>query len=375
MIIMALDYVREFVHSGALRFSAEDLAQTTVAIFFTRWITHICAPVFMFTAGVGAFLRLQQGRTKGELARFLSSRGAWLLLLEITVVRFAMTFNLDYSFVILEVIWALGCCMILFAASIYLPVRVFAFLSIAMIALHNLTDGVNAAESGRFGRMWTALHQVVIFHVGSHSVLVSYPLVPWVAVMCLGFCFGRVLLLNPLLRRKWMIWLGAGLSLAFIMIRAVNLYGDPVRWTRQATPLFTVLSFLKATKYPPSLDFLLMTLGPALLLLAWFDRRQVARSNPLLVFGRVPLFFFVVHLFAIHGATALMNFLRYGNAPFLFATLPSMGGPRALFPPDFGYPLWAVYLVWVGVVVALYPICGWFADVKARRDDWWLSYL
>ena len=375
MIIMVLDHTRDFVHSGAQSFFPEDLTRTTAAIFFTRWVTHICAPVFMFTAGLGAFLWLERGHAKRELARFLVIRGIWLIFLEVTVVRFSMTFNFDYSFVILEVIWALGWCMILLAGLAYLPLRVLAFLSIAMIALHNLCDGVNASQFGKFSWVWVVLHQPGGIRLGSHVILPAYSVVPWVAVMSAGFCFGRVLQLEAESRRKWMLRIGTALTLAFILIRALNLYGNPTRWVSQATPLFTMLSFLRVTKYPPSLDFLLMTLGPALLLLAWLERRQLASANPLLVFGRVPLFYFIVHLYAAHFVALVLAFMRYGKAPFLVETLPALGGARDMFPPDLGHPLWVVYAVWAAIVVMLYPVCSWFGRVKQRRTDWWLRYL
>ena len=172
-----------------------------------------------------------------------------------------------------------------------------------------------------------------------------------------------------------MVRLGIALSLAFVVLRAVDGYGDPAQWTMQRSPLFTVLAFLRTTKYPPSLQFLLMTLGPALLILAWFDGRRFSRGSPLVVFGRVPLFFFLVHLYLLHAVGVTLMWARYGNAPFLFTTLPALGGPRGSFPPDLGWSLPVVYLVWVGAIVALYPICRWFGSLKQRRDDWWLSYL
>ena len=375
MIIMALDHTRDFVHRGAQLFSPLDLEQTSAIIFLTRWVTHICAPVFMFTAGIGAFLWMNRGRSKPELAWFLVTRGAWLLLLEVTVVHFAMTFNFDYSLLILEVIWALGCCMILLAGLAYLPTRWLAIFSIGLILLHNLTDGVSAETFGRFSWAWILLHRGGPLTLGTHTVVAGYPLIPWIGVMSAGFCFGHIILMEPEVRRKWMLRLGAGMCLAFFVIRAINIYGDPNPWSRQTSPLFTALSFLNTTKYPPSLEFLLMTLGPAFLLFAWMDRRSFAKENPLLVFGRVPLFYFVIHLFVGHAIAVALAFVRYGKAPFLFLTFPALGGPRELFPQNFGYSLWVVYFAWCGVVIALYPICRWFSRVKERRKDWWLSYL
>jgi uncharacterized membrane protein len=374
MIIMALDHIREFFHSGAFAFSAEDLTRTTVAIFFTRWITHFCAPVFMFTAGLGAFFRGRRA-AKGELSRFLWTRGLWLIFLEFTVVHTAMFFNFDYHLVILEVIWALGCSMFALAALVYLPTGLLAALSVATIVLHNLAGRVDARQFGAAAWVWNLLHQPGGFMVDGTLIVAGYSFIPWAAVMAAGYCFGPVFLLESARRQRVLVALGIGVTLAFIVVRAVSIYGDPVPWSVQHSPVFTLLSFLNCRKYPPSLDFLLMTLGPALLCMGLLDRVKVPITNPLLVFGRVPLFYFLVHIFAIHALAILFALFRYGRAGFLFGPLPSMGGPMHSFPPDYGYDLWVCYAVWVTLVVALYPLCRWFAQLKQHRRDWWLSYL
>jgi uncharacterized membrane protein len=208
-------------------------------------------------------------------------------------------------------------------------------------------------------------------------VIIGYPLVPWIAVMALGFCCGRLFLLEASVRQRYLLISGAVATLGFLVLRALNGYGDPAPWSAQTSATFTVLSFLNTTKYPPSLAFLLMTLGPLLLALAWLDRSPSRPSNPLVVFGRVPLFYFVTHFFAAHAAAVVLALLQYGRAAlgFVFHPVPSMGGPRELFPPGFGYDLWVVYLAWALIVLALYPACRWFARIKATRHDWWLSYL
>jgi uncharacterized membrane protein len=374
MIIMALDHTREYFHTAAMSFQPEDLTRTTVVLFFTRWITHICAPVFMFTAGIGAFFWLCRGRTPSQLSQFLWKRGLWLVFLELTVLHFVMTFSLVKGLVLLSILWALGWSMVALGFLVRLPVRPLAILSIAVIALHNLADSVRASQFGAAAPVWNILHQPGVFRVGGALVLAAYPLVPWFAVMALGFCFGPVVTLDPARRRSWMLRLGLGLTFAFLVIRAINIYGDPNPWSTKI-PGMTLLSFLRCTKYPPSLDFLLMTIGPALLLMAWLDRLTLTRINPLIVFGRVPLFYFLLHLLVIHLLTIPFALLRYGQAAFLLNPLPSIGGQAKLYPPDFGYSLAVVYAVWIGVVVLLYPLCLWFARVKERRDDWWLSYL
>jgi uncharacterized membrane protein len=378
MVLMALDHVRDFLHRGAMSYSPTDLAVTTPAVFLTRWVTHVCAPTFMLLAGMGACLWLHGGRTKRQLSTFLLTRGLWLVLLELTVMRLAYNFNLSAQEpVLLLVLWALGLCMIGLALLIWLPVRVLGALSVAVIALHNCLDDVSAAQFGRAAWAWNLLHQPGAFGVGGATVVVGYPLVPWVAVMALGFCTGALFRLDRAVRRRRLAAIGAAATLLFVVIRLFNDYGDPAPWTAQRSPGYTVMSFLNTVKYPPSLDFLLMTLGPAFLALAWFDRVASKPSNPWVVFGRVPLFFFVVHFYAAHAAAALLAFAQYGTSAraFLFQPVPSMGGPPASFPAGFGYDLWVTYVGWALIVVVLYPACRWFAAIKAERRDWWLSYL
>ena len=337
-------------------------------LFFTRWITHLCAPAFMFTAGLGAFLWWQRGKTRRQLSMFLVTRGAWLMVLEITVMRLAYDFDFSGSYpLLLLVLWVLGLCMIGLAALIWLPVPVLAGLSLAVIALHNSLDGVDPARFGDAAPLWNLLHQPGAFTLAGMTVIVGYPLIPWIAVMALGFCAGRLFLMERAVRRRRLIAIGAAAVVGFVVVRALDVYGDPAPWTTQPSPVYTVLSFLNTTKYPPSLEFLLMTLGPALLALAWFDRPGLKASSPLVVFGRVPLFYFMLHFCLAHAAAALLAFIRYGSAArtFVFHPVPSMGGPSELFPPRFGYDLWVAYAVWAPIVVALYPVCRWFARIKA----------
>src|SRR5215510_2580276 len=377
MIIMALDHTRDFIHAAAMSFSPTDLSRTTAPIFFTRWITHICAPVFAFTAGMGAFLWASGKRTTPQLSRFLLTRGLWLMLLEITLLRFILTLDVRFSnsVILLTVFWMLGLCMVVMAALVYLPTRLLLGLSIAMVAAHNLLDPVAAARFGRAAWAWEILHQQGVFSFLNVTVLVAYPLVPWVAVMAIGYCLGRVLQWEQARRQQFMLRLGLILTAAFVLLRAVNYYGDPFHWTAQKSTLFTLLSFLNCTKYPPSLQFLLMTLGPALIIMSWLDRRQLSSANPLIVFGRVPFFFFLGHLALIHIVTILLNLLRYGRAGFLLLPAPSLGGPREMFPSNYGFNLGVTHIAWFAVVALMYPVCRWYAGVKQRRHDWWLSYL
>lgn len=376
MVIMALDHAREYVHAAAMVYRPEDLARTTAAIFFTRWITHVCAPVFMFCAGLGAFFWLERrGGSPWALSRFLVTRGLWLILLEFTLVRFGFFFNFDYSVLILLVFWALGLSMIVLAGLVHLPFRALAGVTAGLIVLHNLTDGVRAASVGSAAWVWNLLHQPGVIQTTGPTLIVAYPLVPWIAVMAAGFCFGRVYRLPAERRSRLLLRLGLTLTAMFIVVRLVNVYGDPVPWTGQPSPLYALMSFLNTTKYPPSLQFLLMTLGPAIAFLGWTDGVRPGDRNPLVVFGRVPLFYFVLHLPLIHAVAIGLTWLRYGAQSFLFMPPPTLGTPRDLFPPDYGWSLGVTYAVWIAVVMALYPICLWLSRVKQRRRDWWLSYL
>ena len=351
MIVMALDHVRDFFHNAAMNFQPDDLTRTTPAIFFTRWITHFCAPVFMFTAGLAAYFWLSRGRTKGQLSAYLVKRGLWLIFLELTVVRLAMTFGAGPF--IITVLWGLGLSMIFLALLAHLPVRILAAFCIAVIALHNLADPIMASPN--FAWLLGVLHQVGPFNLGGVTVVVSYPLVPWFAVMALGFCFGQLFTLDADVRRRWMIRIGLATTAAFIAVRAINVYGDPFPWTTG------ILSFLRLNKYPPSLDFVLMTLGPAILLLALFEKMQFSSMNPLMVFGRTPLFYFIAHLYIIHLLTIPFAWLRYGKWMLINPVL-------RVFPQGYGYPLWFVYVLWFVIVASLYPMCLWYSRLRAARS-------
>ena len=377
MIIMALDHVRDFFHVDAAVFSPTDLTRTTPILFLTRWITHFCLPVFMFAAGMGAFL-WGRNRSKRDLSRFLLTRGLWFIFLELTVMQLAYNFNIHFRFLILLLIlWIFGICMLAMAALIYLPMRWLALLSVAVIFFHNLFDGIRPQQFGGYAWAWNLLHQPGIIPVAGKLVLVTYTFLPWIGVMGAGYCFAQVFQMDPSARRPLMLKMGSAVTIGFIVLRAINNYGDPLKWTQQKSAVFTLLSFLNTTKYPGSLDFVLMTLGPSLLLLAWFDQRTFKDSNPMIVFGRVPMFYFILHFYLIHILLVIASFIRYGaqTLTFIFNPIPSMGGPVKLFPANFGYSLWTVYGVWILTLLILYPICRWFANVKATRKEWWLSYL
>ena len=372
IILMALDHVRDFF--GDLAVQPTNLAVTTAPLFFTRWITHLCAPVFFLLTGTGAYLTLRR-MSKRRLSRFLLARGVWLIALEVVVMRLALQFNFDYRVTVLVVLWCLGWAMITLAGLVWLPAWAIAAFGVVMVAGHNLLDGVQASAFGALGPLWSILHSPgVILDNRRSIVLVAYVLIPWVGVTALGYVLGRAYRWGVERRRALLLGLGIGLSIGFVVLRFANVYGDPVAWSWQESPLWTLMSFLNATKYPPSLLFLLMTLGPALLLLCVFENGASRLLSPALIIGKVPLFFYILHFFLIHLLAVAASYLRYGDAAGLFQS-PDLAHYPFTQPPGWPAPLPVVYLLWALVVLALYPLCRWYAGVKRRRRAWWLSYL
>ena len=385
MVVMMLDHTRDFWHSAAFQFDPTDLTKTYGALFFTRWITHFCAPTFFFLAGTGAYLRRAKGGTARELSHFLWTRGLWLIVLEITVFKLAMMFTLDPGVTLVLTIWALGWSMIALSLLVYLPVSVIGAFGVAMIVLHNLFDKLVVApwSPGKLApsvmeKLAIVLHQPAIFPIG-HSpkfiVFSGYPLIPWIGVMAAGYAFGRLYTMDAPTRRRGLVRLGGGLILLFVALRAANIYGDASRWATQKSAALTLMSFLNTTKYPPSLLYLCMTLGPAILALAFLERNgRGPLGRAFVTFGRVPMFFYGMQWFVAHGG-ALIAYSLAGKP-----TSPLFGVPgfSAIPPADLataGFSLPVAYLAWIGGVLLLYPLCKWFAEVKRRRNDWWLSYL
>ncbi len=396
MVVMMLDHTRDFVHRDFMQgFDPTDLSHTNVVLFFTRWITHFCAPVFVFLAGTGIYLQSIRRRSKKELSRFLITRGLWLILLEFTVVRISVFFNVNYEFLgVMQVIWVIGVSMIVLAALIYLPLRVVAAFGIGMIALHNLLDrykvqggwqGPGSPVPGYWEKLYFILHQPFeafpLVGFPSPVVFVIYPLIPWVGVMAAGYAFGAIYEFDVQRRQRILLIMGSVATALFAILRAFNYYGDPSQWSQQNTVLFTLLSFLNATKYPPSLLFLLMTLGPSMFALAWFEsnndssRRSESLGNKIrsvfITFGRVPLFFYLLQWPTTHFISVIVHLAAGKPVGWMF------GGPIGAsgLPPGVGFNLAVVYACWIGGVILLYPLCKWFAGVKRRRQYWWLSYL
>ena len=353
--------------------SPTNLATTTAALFFTRWVTHFCAPVFFLLTGTGAYLALAR-RGRSGLSRFLLSRGLWLILLELTVMRFLWQFNVDYRVTVLTVLWALGWSMIVLAALVWLPTWAAAAVGALMIATHNLLDAVKPESLGGLARAVAVLHSPSVIVPGQHMVFSTYVLVPWVGVTAVGYGLGQIFARPVERRRAFLLWVGAGCVVAFVALRAANAYGDPSKWSVQRSALFTLMSFINTTKYPPSLLFLLMTLGPALLLMRAVDGRTPSWLRPAWSIGKVPLFYFIMHVLLLHLATVAASYVRYGTARYMVES-PTPDKFPVTQPPGWPAPLPVVYLVWMGVVLALYPLCRWYAGFKARRSDGWLSYL
>ena len=366
MVVMALDHTRDFV--GASAMDPRDVANP--ALFLTRWVTHFCAPVFVFLAGTAAYL---YGRKRpADLSRFLWTRGLWLVCLEWTVVRFVWTFDVLPGFLPMQVIWAIGWSMVVLAALSRLPVAAVGAFGVIMIAGHNLLDGIGPERFGDLAFAWTIFHGFGPLAPMDAAVtpFVAYAVVPWVGVMAAGYAFGTFYDGAPDPRRARLLAFGAALVALFVALRAWNGYGDPGPWQPQPDAFATLLSFGNTEKYPPSLLFLLMTLGPSIALLGLWDRGVGAASRWLVTIGRVPLFYYVLHILWIHLATIALTAATGGPLDTLLGGFHPMNKPAA-----FGYALPVVYAVWLGVVAALYPLCRWFAAVKQRRSDWWLSYL
>lgn len=363
MVIMVLDHTRDFFTNT--NFNPTDLSRASTALFLTRFITHYCAALFVFLAGTGAFLSISRGKTKGEAARFLLSRGIWLILLELTLVNWGFSlnrgtwqFSMDYSFFFLQVIWVIGLSMIILAGLIYLPVRVVGLIGLILIFGHNAFDKINPQSfSPDGGIAWQFLHVqgIVNYAHNTRHIFVLYPLIPWVGVMAAGYSFGTLFKMDVAKRKKILTTIGIAAIALFVIIRSFNIYGDPDNWVSQGVWYRTVLSFINAQKYPPSLDYLLITIGPAMLLLAAIENTHNGLTRILLVFGRVPLFFYLLHIYLLQ--------LISGIVYHLFVDVKH------------GFDLPAVYLLWALAVFILYFPCRWYMQYKISHKQWWLSYL
>lgn len=364
--LMVLDHTRDFFGSSAM--NPRDVTQP--ALFLTRWVTHFCAPLFILLAGVSAHLYGSRGHTVAEIRRFLLTRGLWLIALELTLVRVAWTFAPAPEYLILQVIWAIGCSMVVLSGLVSLPRWAIGAFGVALIAGHDLFDySIRPEVFGWFGGISTLLHEQAVLHPTPNTTLfVVYPLIPWVGVMALGYALGPVFEFSPERRRRVLGALGAAAISAFVGFRLLGAYGDPTPWVPRANTLESALAFLDCEKYPPSLLYLLMTLGPGFVWLA-LARGTGPISRWLTTIGRTPLFYYVAHLFLLHGLAVALVWLSGGSTDFLFGAAPLQK------PEGYGLSLVGVHALSLGVVVALYPLGRRFSELKQRNKSRWLSYL
>ena len=358
MVVMALDHTRDFYSN--FKFEPTDLQHASTIMFLTRWITHFCAPVFVFLSGTSVFLS-GSSKPKKEVFTRLLTRGLWLLVLEVTLVRTGWAFDLNYHTIFLQVIWAIGWSMILLSVLIFLPFRIILAIGLLMIFGHNAFDGYHPA--GTWGIVWQFLHIQGPVHYGnSKTIFIIYPLIPWLGVMAVGYCFGAIYKLDEQRRKKSLYMVGLSAIALFIIIRGINGYGDPAPWHMQAAWWRTILSFVNCSKYPPSLLYLLMTLGIAITFLPALERMGGIVAKIFLVYGRVPMFYYILHLYLIHSMAIIADYFIKGTTAVSVFEHP-------------GYSLPVVYLFWLTAVAILYFPCRWFMGIKAKHRMWWLSYL
>ncbi len=378
MVIMALDHTRDFFHSTAWTDDPLNLATTTPILFVTRWITNFCAPVFVFLAGTSIYLQSLR-KTKQELSSFLIKRGLWLIFAELVIVNLGMTFNPLYTLQILQVIWVIGISMVILGLLIHLPFRLILILGLVIVLGHNLLDVVEAAPGFKPSFWWDLLHRRGIYpYANGHSLFILYPILPWLGLMLLGYCTGTFFgpTVSPATRKTALLLTGFGLLVFFIVLRFSNLYGNPTPWSEQKSGLLTVFSFIDVNKYPPSLLYMCITIGPALLFLVAIESVKNRLTNFLRIFGRTAFFYYIVHWYVLHSFCLLM-FLSRGHLLSDGVNIATKTQTILLFVvPGEGVGLPVVYVIWAGTVLVLYPLCRWYDRYKtSHKEKWWLSYL
>jgi uncharacterized membrane protein len=374
MIIMALDHTREFFHVDAQLFNPTDLTQTTPILFFTRWITHFCAPTFVFLSGLSAGLGLQR-KSKKELSRFLFTRGLWLIIIEITVMRFGFTFSFYYDVTFFEVIYTLGASMMVLSVLVYLPQKAVLIIGLILIFGHDALNLIQLTPQDSGYTIWTLLQRPGFIPFDkTHGMFVSYPLIPWLGIMLTGYGAARIYTHFPAeKRRKILLYTGVSAIALFIIIRFINVYGPLDTWAVQKNALFTFMSFINCTKYPVTLLFTLMILGPVLIILSFTEQARGRITEKTMVFGRVPLFYFIVHFYILHIAALAAHLIISGKSisEIDFHLSAGLGG----IAPGVGYSLIWTYAVWITLIIILYPVCRWYNNYKSTHTHWWLSYL
>jgi uncharacterized membrane protein len=373
MIVMALDHTRDFISYGnSIDQDPLDFGTTTPILFLTRWITHFCAPTFVFLSGTSIFLNSLKGKTKNQLCVFLITRGVWLMLIDMFLIQLLWDFVFDAFF--LQVIWAIGLCMVLLAFLQYLPYRILIAIGLVIVFGHNLLDGITVDSPYWKSLLWSIVHVRREFPVNPHFfIMVAYPFLPWLGVMILGYAAGKLYTPSFSAAKRQSILKITGLVciILFVAIRWTNAYGDMQLWSKQKSTFFTILDFVKTTKYPPSLLFTLMTLGPALIFLAYAENIRGTIKNKIIVFGKVPFFYYVLHVLLIHTIAWSIFFAR-GHS---WSELSFYHGRDGSMPYGSGYSLGIVYLIWILVIIILYFPCRWYSRYKSTHRNWWLSYI
>ncbi len=386
MILMVLDHTRDFVHAGGIVSDPLNPATTTMLLYVTRWVTHLCAPTFALLAGLGVGLLRLRGATAGDVSWFLFTRGLWLVVLELTLFRLLVWFNVDFTFLaFLQVIWAIGASMLALSALVRLPLVALAAIAGVILIGHNALDGIgvpfwfpggDTPAPGVGATLWLLLHQSGFFQIGGPSgpvVLVQYPVLPWIGLVTAGYVMAAIYAWPGERRRRVLVFSALTMLAAFVVLRTFNIYGNPTDWAPQPTYVQSAMAFMNVQKYPPSLSYVLVTLVPALLALAALDGRTIAGGvwGAIVTFGRVPFFFYILQWVTAHVSGIIVTTAQGKSIDGYFKHLLDFFQQ----PPDFGGPLWTVYVCWLVSLLAMYPLCRWFAGVKARRREWWLSYL
>ena len=373
MIIMALDHVRDMIHVNSIAQSPTNLATTTPILFFTRWITYLCATIFVFLAGTSAFISFKNKNNYVQSGNFLLKRGVYLILLEFIIVNFELFFDLGYHTLIFEVIATIGIGFIVLSFLLKLSSKAIAIIGLLIIFGHNLFSFIPFHEGSIIKAFLSPLFNLAAFPVFTNRVFVmAYPPIPWLGIMLVGFATGKLFELQPVRRKVLFAKIGWGALFLFVAIRFINIYGDPLPWSVQKQSVFTFLSFMNVTKYPPSLVFCLVTLGIMFLILSFSDGEKGKVSDIVSVYGKVPLFYFLVHFLLIHLTLLAILFLQGFHWSQLQFASGTFGRPKSV---ESGLPLWGIYLLWMSVVVILYKPCVWYGQYKSTHKNWWLKYL
>ncbi len=370
MIIMALDHVRDIIHVNSITQSPTDLATTTPMLFFTRWITYLCAPTFVFLAGTSAYISFRNNKNVLQSRKFLLKRGVYLVILEFAVVNFALFFDFGFHTFIFEVIAAIGFGFIILSILFTTPKKTIAIIGLVIIFCHNLFALIPFPKGSSIQAILSPLFLPGAFPFTHVVFIMGYPPIPWLGIMLIGFASGK--LFENVKRKRLFIKIGLSTLILFMVLRFINIYGDSVPWSDQKNGLYTFLSFMNITKYPPSLLFCLITLGIMFLILAFSENAKYKFMNIVSVYGKVPLFYFLVHFFLIHFIMLAVMFLQGFHWSQLDFASGSFGRPKDVAS---GSPLWAIYLIWIAVVIALYKPCKWFGKYKSMHKGWWLKYI